>query len=511
MPSLIHSSSQIQHDFFTNRPVIWSIAGSDCSGGAGIQADVKTAQALNCETCTFITANTVQNSQRVMAINPVEVEVLQQQYEALINDKPPAAVKIGLVVNNAQISWLINTINTIKQQYPLCHFVYDPVLKATVGNELTSEAIDTSLLQQLIQTVDVITPNMIEAQMLTHHASNSAKELALSLKKLGVKHTLITGGHNVHNDGIDNEIVDLLMAPDINYELISKRLENTNNHGSGCTQATALACFMAHGYLVRDAFMQSKAFINKAFALSQLPDEIKAKNGALIQPQWPVEKQFYPKVSLVDFDAPEAAFASCKTTKLGLYPVIDSIEWLEKLLPFNLEVIQLRLKNKTEHELDELIAKAVEVASHYNTRLFINDFWQLAIKHGAYGVHLGQEDLVDADLKAIQAAGLRLGLSTHGCYEFRLAEQLRPSYLAIGAIFETQTKDMTGQIQGVNNLANILAIQEGEQPVVAIGGITLDNVNDVLSTGVQSIAVVTAITKQPDTQKVVTTWQSFFK
>lgn len=506
----MQSNTSLSSDFFTGRPTIWTIAGSDCSGGAGIQADIKTAQALNCEVCSFITANTVQNSNSVLSINPVAIEVLEQQFQALLTDKPPVAVKIGLVVNNAQIIWLINTIQIIKQQYPHCHFVYDPVLKATAGNDLTNEAIYSSLLQQLIQTVDVITPNIVEAQTLANNPSKSAKDLALCLKEIGVKHTLITGGHNICNDDSANEMVDLLMAPDINYELISTRLGNTNNHGSGCTQATALTCFMAHGYLVRDAFMQSKAFINKAFALSQLPAEIKANNGALIQPQWPVEKQFYPKVSLVDFDAPESAFASCGTTKLRLYPVIDSIEWLEKLLPFNLDVIQLRLKNKTAQELDELIAKAREVASHYNTRLFINDYWQLAIKHGAYGVHLGQEDLVNADLKAIQAAGLRLGLSTHGCYEFRLAEQLQPSYLAIGAIFETQTKDMTGQIQGVNNLANILAVQKSKLPVVAIGGITLDNVNDVLSTGVQSIAVVTAITKQPDTKKVMMTWQSLF-
>ena len=156
------------------------------------------------------------------------------------------------------------------------------------------------------------------------------------------------------------------------------------------------------------------------------------------------------------------------------------------------------------------------------TRLFINDYWQLAIKHGAYGVHIGQEDLIDADLAQIQQAGLRLGISTHGCYEFLLAQQLQPSYLAIGAIFPTKTKNMTGQIQGIYNLNQLLALrqpsneinihqdglevciqQEGRKyiPIVAIGGISLERAPQVLTTGVDSIAVVTAITesKSPET------------
>ena len=184
--------------------------------------------------------------------------------------------------------------------------------------------------------------------------------------------------------------------------------------------------------------------------------------------------------------------------KLGLYPVIDSLYWLKRLLPLGLEIIQLRLKNIAEDELAPLVLEAITLAKRYNTRLFINDYWQLAIKHGAYGVHIGQEDIQTADLTAIQAAGIRLGISTHGCYEFVLAQQLQPSYLAVGAIFATQTKDMTGQIQGLDNLKQVLTLRsnsESEQiPVVAIGGISLERAQPLVNLGVDSIAVVTAIT-----------------
>ena len=160
----------------------------------------------------------------------------------------------------------------------------------------------------------------------------------------------------------------------------------------------------------------------------------------------------------------------------------------------------MRIKHKDTAPLAETIKKAVQLASKSACRLFINDHWQLAIKYGAYGVHIGQEDLASADLCTIANAGLRLGISTHGCYEFLLAKQLQPSYLAIGAIFPTKTKDMTGQIQGLDNLMQILPLAEGI-PVVAIGGINQQRIEPVWRTGVSAVAVVTAITeaKQPIT------------
>ena len=224
--------------------------------------------------------------------------------------------------------------------------------------------------------------------------------------------------------------------------------------------------------------------------------------GAFEQTQWPTSRDVFPQIELTQPLAsyPVDKFADMGMVRdgsqnLGLYPVVDSLQWLEKLLPLSLNIIQLRIKNKTAEELDSIIKQAVELAANYpNTRLFINDHWQLAIKHGAYGIHLGQEDIYHADLVAIQHAGIRLGISTHGIYEFLLAQQLIPSYLAIGAIFDTKTKDMTGQIQGVENLQHILNVST-DIPVVAIGGINIDRAPKVWQTGVDSVAVVTAITE----------------
>jgi hydroxymethylpyrimidine kinase/phosphomethylpyrimidine kinase/thiamine-phosphate diphosphorylase len=185
---------------------------------------------------------------------------------------------------------------------------------------------------------------------------------------------------------------------------------------------------------------------------------------------------------------------------IGLYPVVDSVQWLKRLLPLGLDVIQLRLKQGTAAEIEQQIAAAVLLGRDYRLRLFINDHWQLAIKYGAYGVHLGQEDLSQADLPAIAAAGLRLGISTHGYTELLRARQLKPSYIALGHIFPTQTKQMPSSPQGLERLKNYAALCK-DIPTVAIGGINQQRVNEVLACGVSGIAVVSAITSQSEPEQ----------
>lgn len=183
--------------------------------------------------------------------------------------------------------------------------------------------------------------------------------------------------------------------------------------------------------------------------------------------------------------------------RLGLYPVVDSVEWIERLLKAGVRTIQLRIKDQSENAVETDIAQAIALGRHYQARLFINDYWQLAIKHRAYGVHLGQEDLDTADLSAISAAHLRLGLSTHDDIEMDRALSYRPSYIALGHIFPTQTKLMPSAPQGLADLKRQVA-RIPNYPTVAIGGISIDRVPAVLDCGVGSIAVVSAITQAKD-------------
>lgn len=193
-------------------------------------------------------------------------------------------------------------------------------------------------------------------------------------------------------------------------------------------------------------------------------------------------------------------FASTEK-KLGLYPVVDSVEWIERLLKTGVTTLQLRIKDKQPDDVEQEIIEAIKLGKQYHARLFINDYWQLAIKHHAYGVHLGQEDLDIADLNAIKQSGLRLGISTHDEVELQRAKTLRPSYIALGHIFPTTTKDMPSKPQGLKALKHQVE-QTPDFPTVAIGGISLERVPDVVATGVGSIALVSAITKAPDWQQV---------
>lgn len=187
--------------------------------------------------------------------------------------------------------------------------------------------------------------------------------------------------------------------------------------------------------------------------------------------------------------------------KLGLYPVVDSVEWIERLLKTGVTTLQLRIKDKQPEDVEQEIIEAIRLGKQYHARLFINDYWQLAIKHHAYGVHLGQEDLDIADLDAIKQSGLRLGISTHDETELQRAKALRPSYIALGHIFPTTTKDMPSKPQGLKALKHQVE-QTPDFPTVAIGGISLERVSDVIATGVGSVALVSAITKASDWQKV---------
>ncbi|ROS31872.1 thiamine phosphate synthase [Raoultella terrigena] len=186
--------------------------------------------------------------------------------------------------------------------------------------------------------------------------------------------------------------------------------------------------------------------------------------------------------------------------RLGLYPVVDSVVWIERLLKAGVRTIQLRIKDKREADVEDDVIAAIALGRQYHARLFINDYWQLAIKHQAWGVHLGQEDLETTDLNAIRHAGLRLGVSTHDDMEIDVALAARPSYIALGHVFPTQTKQMPSAPQGLEQLARHISRLQ-DYPTVAIGGISLERAPAVLGTGVGSIAVVSAITQAADWQQ----------
>ncbi len=273
-------------------------------------------------------------------------------------------------------------------------------------------------------------------------------------------------------------------------------------HQAGDTEAVRamLLAALALDYPVEDAVTLARAYARYV----QLHGD----------KQWPLTRDVFPRpmtanhpdIMTLGWQSKEVAvapFAATNAEQLALYPVVDSAEWVDRLLNLGVKTTQLRIKDPQDPVLEAQIAQIIAVGNAHQAQVFVNDYWQFAIKHQAYGVHLGQEDLETADLTQIQQAGLRLGLSTHGYYEILRAAEFSPSYIALGHIFPTTTKDMPSKPQGLSRLALYQKLIGQDFPTVAIGGIDLSRAESVWQTGVSSVAVVRAVTQAADTGAAV--------
>ncbi|HIP61157.1 MAG TPA: thiamine phosphate synthase, partial [Sulfurovum sp.] len=173
-------------------------------------------------------------------------------------------------------------------------------------------------------------------------------------------------------------------------------------------------------------------------------------------------------------------FLDCGPSPIGIYPVVDRAYKLEALYEHGITTTQLRVKDMQDTQLENEIQEAIKISQRYNARFFVNDFWELAIKHNAYGIHLGQEDILDADIQAIHRANIRLGISTHTTDEIKIALDIEPSYVAIGPIYKTNSKKMTYDPVGIEDLKRWA--KSVDYPIVAIGGINLDTIESIMAT-----------------------------
>jgi len=620
-----------------SQPIVWTIAGSDSGGGAGVQADLKTFNAFGVYGASVITAITAQNTQAVDKIEAVSPEMIKAQLEALRADLPPTVVKLGMLHSPRCVEIVADILQDL-DAFVIC----DPVMIATSGDALYESSFVEVLKERLLPLVDLLTPNLEEAYALcgmgapdsllsvvlelgeavrlpvckltaSHEANRirSSEELrvlptisvptagkmpalpgatrstkalettpqaaalhlacnpdntcewttpwergqpcpllATELLKLGPKAVLIKGGHD------EGELAqDFWTNGHEAAWLSSKRQITRNTHGTGCTMASAIAACLTQGYSQLDAIVIAKAYINQGMRLAPNLGE---GNGPLAHLGWPECQDDLPELTVgavvsvptgacnapLQYDGslwlrgtPQAATLHLERERqflvrphldpkqFGFYPIVDNVQWLERLLPLGVKTIQLRIKdpNLTDLEsrscladgtsalqrtLESEIIKAIQLAKQYDCRLFINDYWQLAIKHGAYGVHLGQEDLESADLTAIAQANIHLGVSTHSYSEVARTLAIKPSYIAVGPIFATNTKKIMHKPQGIEALKRWRRTLR--YPLVAIGGITLQNAQSVLDTGVDGIAVISDITKSPDWQTQTKAWLKLF-
>ena len=236
-----------------------SIAGSDSSGGAGIQADIKTMTMNGVYAMTAITALTAQNTTGVRAIQEVSPAFLKAQIDAVFEDIFPDAVKIGMVASSA----LIKVIAERLRFYEPGNIVVDPVMVATSGSSLMKTDAVKTLCQELLPLAMVVTPNIPEAQILAEQEITDENDMLAAAKAIGDRYgcaVLLKGGHSV------SDANDLLYVDDEFLWFYGKRIHNPNTHGTGCTLSSAIAANLAKGYGLEAAVERAKAYISGALA-----------------------------------------------------------------------------------------------------------------------------------------------------------------------------------------------------------------------------------------------------
>ncbi|MFT4190180.1 MAG: bifunctional hydroxymethylpyrimidine kinase/phosphomethylpyrimidine kinase, partial [Comamonas sp.] len=505
------------------RPVVWSIAGSDSGGGAGIQADLRAFGLLGVHGCTAVAAITAQNSVAVTHIEAVTPEVLDAQLAALAADLPPAVIKTGMLASADNVRVVARWVRRLRAERPEAPvaLVIDPVRRASSGAELAGEALRAALLAELLPLATLVKPNQAEAAWLAGHGGH-VSQLAADLRRAGAGAVVITGGDAVATDPSAEAAqwsLDWLDTPQAHGWLAAARVATPHNHGTGCTFASAAAAALARGFCEADAVV-----IAKMLATSGLRHGYPAGAGA-----GPVQAQagfgldpdglplLLPDLKLLPGSAHRQSrpeLPALAEADLGLYPVVDTADWVERVLAAGARTVQLRIKAEALDALaiedidpyaylDAQIARSVQAARAAGAQLFINDHWEAAIRHGAYGVHLGQEDLFSADLDALRRAGLRLGLSTHSYWEVCRARAEAPSYIACGPIHATVTKDMPWWPQGPGNLAYWSAVLR--EPVVGIAGMDAARSHEAARCGARGVAVLRGITHAVDPEAAIAT------
>ena len=240
-------------------PCVLTIAGSDCSGGAGIQADIKTISALGAYAASAITAVTVQNTCGVTDVYPVPAHTVAAQIEAVMSDLYPDSVKIGMV-NDADVVRAI--AQTISRFHPR-HVVFDPVMISSSGRKLMSDEAIEIIRTELFPLCTLITPNLNEASFLLNRPVHSTTDMEAAARHLlchGSQAVLLKGGH-LNGTQMD----DVLQKKDTlhTYLYSAPKVETTNTHGTGCTLSAAIATFLALGSSLEEAVRQAKDYVHQ--------------------------------------------------------------------------------------------------------------------------------------------------------------------------------------------------------------------------------------------------------
>ncbi|HEV6964988.1 bifunctional hydroxymethylpyrimidine kinase/phosphomethylpyrimidine kinase [Roseateles sp.] len=479
----------------TRPPIVWSIAGLDSGGGAGLSADQRAADAMGVHLCAVAAAVTAQNSVAVEGIFPLPALQIEAQLAALAGDLPPRAVKTGLLGSVEALRVVVRWIDRLRKGGEVA-LVVDPVLRASTGVGFAGEELLRAYREELLPRATVVTPNRDEAARLA--GAGEAPAQAQALRRLGAGAACVTGG-----DAAGALALDWLEAPQGRGWQALPRRDARHHHGTGCCFATALAASLARGFTVADAAVLAKMLTTSALGGGH------ATPGAGAGPVHP-SPGFVTDPALLPaaFDELPQAWprrAAGPAAVQGVYGITDRGAHAAALFDAGLRTVQLRLKRaagEAEAAWQARLAGEVDAARRPGATLVVNDHWREALALGVDFVHLGQEDLAALtpadrhDLAEARRRGLRLGLSSHSLWELARAAAWTPDYVACGPVWPTLTKAMPWRPQGLGNLAWWAAM--APVPVVGIGGVLEPGqLADVAATGAAAGCVVRGLLAHP--------------
>lgn len=433
---------------------VLSIAGSDPSGGAGIQADLRTFAKAGVNGSAAITALTAQTRAKVSAANLVSAEVVATQIDSAFSDSPIDAVKTGMLGNAAIVRAVIATL----ARHGARNVVVDPVIVSSSGTALLDPAGVDVLRRDLLPNATIVTPNTNEAGLLLNAAApttvDAMGDAARRLCELGVRWAVVTGGH-IGGD----ESVDVLSNGQETHELRTPRIKGGGIHGSGCRYSAALAAALARGADVPSACVEAQKFVAM---------EIREAMGT---------KPNLGRLYLV------------ATPRVNM----NGFEFLARIraaIEGGVDILQLRSKELEGAPYCRLAERVGAIAANANIPFIVNDRVDVALAVNADGVHLGQKDLPVELARRILPRGI-IGRSSHEAAHATRALEERADYFAVGPVWETPTKPGR-KAAGVKYVREVGALNV-DIPWYAIGGINVENVREVIEAGATRIAVVRAI------------------
>lgn len=510
-------------------PVIWSVAGHDSGGAAGLSADARAAAALGVHLCPVLAAVTAQNSLGVQAVHALPAAQIRAQLAALRQDLTPRVIKTGLLGSVEAIEALLAVLAELRADGARVDLVVDPVLGASAGGAaFCDEALLQALRERLLPEASLITPNRREALRLLQHLPGAEARAGMDVPALAAalrQHlapqagVCITGGDDaLPVPGAQDLALDWLdlaphAGPALRGWLALPRLQQTplHHHGSGCTFASAAAAALARGFPMADALVLAKMCswqgLRQGHAAGAGPGPLRPTADFIHSPEALPVMGFGDETrpdaatlarwrSVLAGEAPASGFAP------GLYGIVDDETRLAEVAGAGLPHLQLRSKTGPDQDsaaLRQRIAAAVQcMRDHPGTRLWVNDHWQLALALGAGGLHLGQEDwasLDGAQRRRILDSGIALGLSSHSLWELARARGLAPACIACGPVWPTTTKHMPWLAQGLSQLA--WWARMAGRPVVAIGGVlAAEQVQAAARTGAAAVCLVRGLDPQ---------------